>query len=194
MTRERKLISERRNPSCAERNAALKKQISPATNTKQGEMYDGLVIVSESACPSEREVRADSQGKGRSHQARFPAAVPGADHDSDGKDHQAALHDVGKQQGRNEGKNNAENGDAVSEDGGPSRRNVAFAKKGELRSHKKNLIPATGLPRVTGVQGKRGQSPTVERIMASGQPCRGFRRPVFPVNRRIWRSPSIAEA
>ena len=60
------------------------------------------------------------------------------------EDHQAAFDHVGEQECRNQGKNNAENGDAVSEDRGPSRRDVAFAKKGELRSHEKNLIPRMG--------------------------------------------------
>src|SRR5580700_10468409 len=35
VTSERKLISERRKPSCAERRAALKEQISSATNTNR---------------------------------------------------------------------------------------------------------------------------------------------------------------
>ena len=135
MTRERKLISERRSPSWAERSAALKKQISTGHEHEQREMYDGLAVVGGSVRPGQREIRADGQGERSSDQARLPAAIPGADHDGDREHHQAALDHVGEQEGRNQGKNNAEDGDAVSEDWGPSRRDVAVAKKGELRSH-----------------------------------------------------------
>ena len=56
---------------------------------------------------------------------RLPAAVPGADHDGDRKHDQAAFADVGKQEGWDECKDNAENRDAVSEDWGPSRSNAS---------------------------------------------------------------------
>ena len=98
-------------------------------------MYDGPAVVGGTARPGEREIGADRQGKRGRDQARLPAAVPGADHDGDGEHDQAALDDVGEQEGWDQGKNNAEDGDAVSEDWGPSRSDVAVAKKGELRSH-----------------------------------------------------------
>jgi len=40
----------------------------------------------------------------------------------------AAFDHVGKQEGRDQGKNDAENRDAVSEDWGPSRSDAAVAK------------------------------------------------------------------
>ena len=91
-------------------------------------MYDGAAIVGRAARSGKRKVRADGQGKRSSDQARLPAAIPGADHDGDREHDQAALDYVGEQEGWNQGKNNAENGDAVSEDWGPSRSDVAFAK------------------------------------------------------------------
>ena len=107
-------------------------------------MYDGPAVVGGAARSGKREVGAERQGKRSRDQARLPAAVPGTDHDGDGEDHQAAFDYVGEQESRNQGKNNAENGDAVSEDWGPSRSDVAVAKKGELRSHELNLIPGMG--------------------------------------------------
>ena len=101
-------------------------------------------VVSVGVRPGQGEVGADRQGKGGRNQARLPAAIPGADHDGDREHYQAAFDDVGEQECRNQGKNNAEDGDAVSEDWGPSRSNVAVAKKGELRSHELNLIPGMG--------------------------------------------------
>src|ERR1700690_460945 len=98
-------------------------------------MYDGTAIVTRAARPGKREVSADRKGERSGDQARLPAAVPSADHDGHGEHHKAAFDYVGKQESWNQGKNNAENGDAVSEDWGPSRSDVAFAKKGELRSH-----------------------------------------------------------
>ena len=102
---------------------------------KQRQMYDGPAVLGGSVRPGQREIRADRQGEGGGDQARLPTAVPGADHNGDREHDQAALDHVGKQECRNQGKNNAENGDAVSEDWGPSRSDVAVAKKGELRSH-----------------------------------------------------------
>ena len=97
---------------------------------EQRQMYDGPAVVGGIVRPGQREIGADRQGEGGSDQARLPAAVPGADHDGDREHDQAALDHVGEQEGWNQGKNNAENGDAVSEDWGPSRSDVAFAKKG----------------------------------------------------------------
>ena len=111
---------------------------------EQRQMYDGAAVVGGIVRPGQREIRADGKGEGGSDQARLPTAVPGADHNGNREHHQAALHHVGEQEGRNQGKNNAENGDAVSEDWGPSRSDVAVAKKGELRSHELNLIPRMG--------------------------------------------------
>ena len=93
----------------------------PGHEHEQREMYDGPAIVGRACAPGERKIRADSQGKRGGDQARLPAAVPGADHDGDGEHDQAAFDYVGKQEGWNQGKNNAENGDAVAEDWGPSR-------------------------------------------------------------------------
>ena len=95
---------------------------------KQREMYDGPAVVCNSMRPCEREIRADREGKRRGDQARLPAAVPGADHDGDREHDQTAFTYVGKQEGWDESKNNAENRDAVSEDWGPSRSNAAVAK------------------------------------------------------------------
>ena len=97
---------------------------------EQRQMYDGPAVLGGSVRPSQREIRADGQGEGGSDQARLPTAVPGADHNGNREHDQAALDHVGEQEGRNQGKNNAENGDAVSEDWGPSRSDVAVAKKG----------------------------------------------------------------
>src|ERR1700690_524129 len=100
----------------------------PGYEHKQREMYDGPAVVPNSMRPGEREIRADGQGKRGRNQARLPAAVPGADHDGDREHDQAAFAYVGKQEGWNQGKNDAEDGDAVSEDWGPSRSNAAVAK------------------------------------------------------------------
>ena len=91
-------------------------------------MYDGPAVVRRRMRPGEREIRADSKGKRRRDQARLPAPVPGADHDGDREHDQTAFTYVGKQEGWDEGKNNAENRDAVSEDWGPSRSDAAVAK------------------------------------------------------------------
>src|SRR5882724_9996506 len=122
----------------------VKETDQPGNKHEKSEMYDGLVVVGGGVRARHSEVGAYRQGERGSHQARLPAPVPGADHDGDGEDHQTAFHHIGEQQGWDEGENNAENGDAVSEDGSPSRGDVALAKKGELRSHKENLIPAMG--------------------------------------------------
>ncbi len=95
---------------------------------EQREMYDGPAVVCRSMRPGEREIRADGEGKRRGYQARLPAAVPGADHDCDREHDQTAFTYVGKQEGWDQGKNNAENRDAVSEDWGPSRSDAAVAK------------------------------------------------------------------
>src|SRR5579863_2946354 len=115
-------------------------------------MYDGFAIVGLRAPGGEREVRAYGQSKGSCHQAGLPAPIPGADHDGDRKDYQAALHHVGEHEGWNECENNTEDSDAVPEDGGPSRCHKSSAEKGELRSHTKSK-GSTGAetPRVTGV-------------------------------------------
>ena len=135
MTSERKLTSERRKPSCAERSAALNEQISSATKTNNMRCMMALRY-SDGDLPSRQgEVGADGEGERSRDQAGFPAAVPGADHDGDGEHHQPAFHDVGKHQGRDQSEGNTEDGDAVAEDGSPSRGNVARAEKGELQSH-----------------------------------------------------------
>ncbi len=103
---------------------------------EQRKMYDGPAVVGGAVGPGQGKIRADRERKRRRDQAGLPAAVPGADHDGHREHDQAALDYVGKQEGRNQGKNNAEDGDAVSEDWGPSRSDIAVAKKGELRSHK----------------------------------------------------------
>ena len=95
---------------------------------EQRQMYDGAAVVGGIVRPGQREIRADGEGEGGGDQARLPAAVPGADHNGNREHDQAALDHVGEQEGRNQGKNNAENGDAVSEDWGPSRSDVAVAK------------------------------------------------------------------
>jgi len=91
-------------------------------------MYDGPAVVRGTARPGEGKVSANGQGKGGCDQARLPSAVPGTDHDGNRKHDQAALHYVGEQESWNQGENNAENGDAVSEDWGPSRSDAAVAK------------------------------------------------------------------
>jgi hypothetical protein len=91
-------------------------------------MYDGAAVLGWSMRPSQREIRADGEGEGGSDQSRLPAAVPGADHNGNREHDQAALYHVGEQEGRDEGKNNAEDSDAVSEDWGPSRSDAAVAK------------------------------------------------------------------
>ena len=95
---------------------------------EQGQMYDGAAVVGRIVRSGEGKVGAHGQGEGSRDQARLPAAVPGADHDGDREHDQAALDHVGEQECRNQGKNNAEDGDAVSEDWGPSRSDAASAK------------------------------------------------------------------
>src|SRR5580692_10774109 len=98
-------------------------------------MYDGLAIFGWRSSRSQGEIGAHSEGKRGCHQARFPAAVPGADHNGDGEYDQPAFHHVGKHPGGYQGKSNTEDGDTVAEDGRPSRGNVTRAEKGELQSH-----------------------------------------------------------
>ena len=98
-------------------------------------MYDGLAILGVGMGASQREISADCKGKCSGSQAGFPATVPGADHDSDGEDNESALDDVRKQERGNQRENRAEEGNSVSEYGGPSRRNETCAEKGELHSH-----------------------------------------------------------
>ena len=57
---------------------------------------------------------------------------------------------VGQQESGDQGQNDAEDGDSVSEDRGPSRGNTGCGVGGGY-SHKKNPIPVTGNKRVTGV-------------------------------------------
>ena len=78
------------------------------------------------------DVKVDEQANGESHELEIrndlrlvnrKQALNRLDFED-----QAALHHVGEQEGWNQGKNNAENRDAVSEDWGPSRSDTASAK------------------------------------------------------------------
>src|SRR6478672_11880173 len=133
-------------------------------------MYDGPAVVGQIVCSGQGEVRADRQSKGSRDQPRLPAAVPGTDHDGNREDDQAALHYVGEQEGRNQGENNAQDGDAVSEDWGPSRSDVAVAKKGELRSHELNLIPRMGWRELREFIRECAKRQMTGRVIAPEQP------------------------
>ena len=85
----------------------------------------------------ERKIRADREGKGGGNQAGLPSPIPGTDHDSDGEDEEAAFNDIVEQQGGNEGEGGAEHRYSVTQDGCPSGRDIACAKKGEVQSHTK---------------------------------------------------------
>src|SRR5262249_60467818 len=80
----------------------------------------------------QRVIRAHGYRERGSHEARLPAAVPGADHHGDRENGQAALGNIGKKQGRNQGERRAEHSDAVTQNWVLRRGNEARAKKGEV--------------------------------------------------------------
>src|SRR5580698_2120767 len=94
---------------------------------KQHEMYDGLAILRRGLSSGKREIGTDGEGERGCDQSRFPAAVPGADHDGDREHHQAAFYHIGKCQGGYEGERDTKDGDPVPKDGRTSWRDVAGA-------------------------------------------------------------------
>ncbi len=102
---------------------------------EQNQLQNRGAIFDRSVRTGERKVCADGQRKRGGDQAGLPAAVPGADHDGNGKDDEAAFDDVRKKQSRDQRKSGAEHRHAIAQDRSARRGNPACAKKGEVQSH-----------------------------------------------------------
>src|SRR5438132_6883805 len=98
-------------------------------------MHDGIQIIAGRARRIKRKIGAYREGEGCGGQTWFPSAIPGTYHDGDGKDDKPAFDDIGQQQRRYQSQTNAEDGNAVTQDGCPGGSDMAAAEEGGLDSH-----------------------------------------------------------
>ena len=101
----------------ATRRAALSQQISMATKKNSERRRMAVRSCSGRMLADEREVGAHGEGEGGGDDSGLPAAVPGADHDGDAEQGQAAFGDVGQQNRRDQRKRRAEHGHSIAQDG-----------------------------------------------------------------------------
>src|ERR1035438_3203406 len=98
-------------------------------------MREGAAVFGGSLIADERIVGADGEGKGGGGEAGLPASIPGANHDGDGEDDEAALREIREDQRWNQSQERAEEGDSIAQNGSAGRSDRERADEGEFHSH-----------------------------------------------------------